>query len=909
MESVRKKLTKLIALCLVLMMIMSTLITNISYAAEVRVVTDEAEKEKLLGISSQRAREKSILGLANEFSLFTNGNVTTYGSDIEGRLAANGNVDFTGTGNYNWKYQVGCGYNNYGPNTTGAAEVIANGSVKNLAVNNGATTSGSTYDAAKTVVSQGLNDTDPTSEVKGWGYADNEVDKFVKSDVIDFESEFNWLKSQSQMLANIQTNLGTVEKKTVKYFVPALYDNWKTMCEVAKGNVYYYYDKYTFVDYNSGGIWKRRSDYTSNDPISYERLSSEVIVFTGTNSDFNVFNISASDFNSLFGTGSSEDSDLFMYGKDLIFNVPQDSSIIINVKGNNSVRFVGSYKNDSISINDYRSYGDASGQNRILSYPKESVYKRTLVPYSEKDIAKDESLKDKFGMYLYDENTGDFVKDSDGKYVLFIDIANDKENEKAKNMLYNVPDATRITLKDNFLGSILAPNADATNENSGINGCCGHLSGNLICKSYTGTMEFGFLPTTAQINDVKYTVNVAKLDKDTKERVSGAELQLYTLNSNKIENITDTTNPTLVETWTSSEEDKVFNLAPGGYYIVEKTAPENFEKESAKTYFTVEENGDINKNFNTKKEFINYNNVKLYDNIRINEFEGKTSQYIFPMIESVNPNYKYRVPKITFTLTTDNESLKGKEYTLQMDTRYNAFRNESLFNGSSNFTTKIIDNRKVKEGSEIAFSIPVYGWANWIDVRLYNESGSEVSSNFSFTNVKANIPKIETKTFSASEDNSSIYDKYTISITNKKIPEKEPEKEPEKDPEKEPEKKPEQDPEKKPEQEPEKKPEQDPGKTPEQTPEKTPEKQPEQTPNQEQPKEEQKQEPATSAPNAQAPAVQETKNEPTIIKEITKLVPKTGDKILLCVAILGVSCVVFIATGKKKIKNQKKDKK
>lgn len=882
MKNIWTKLTRLISLCIVLMMLMFTVMSNFSYATEVNIITDETEKEKLLGINSQRAREKSILGLANEFSLFANGNVITHGSDIEGRLAANGTIDFSGTEDYNWKYQVGCGYNNYKPNTTGVSEVIANGAVKNLNVSSGATTNGNSYEATKTVVVQKLDDTDPTSEVKGWGYEDYEVDKFVKADLIDFDSEFQWLNSQSQMLANMTTNLGTVECKSVKYFVPAVYDNGnqKNMYEVVNGNIYYYYKNYydnvTHVSYSGDGV------------IDYERITRNVVVFTGTNEEFNIFNITASDFNNYFSKGSnSYDYELYTNSNDIIFNVPEGSSIIINIKGEDQVKFVGSYQLDKVTVDIYDN-GNGNGESRLLTKPKESVYKRTLVPYSEKDIAKDEKLKDKFGMYLYDENTRDFVRDSEGNYVLFVDIANDKQNEKAQKILYNVPEATNITLKDNILGSILAPNADATNpsDKSINNGCCGHLSGNLICKSYTGTMEFGCLPTTAQINDVKYTVNIVKLDKDTKERVSGAELQLYTLNSDKIEKTTDNINPTLLETWTSREEDKVFKLPPGGYYIVEKTAPDGFEKEDSKTYFTVEENGDINKNFNTKKELLNYNKVNLYDKINASQnYTYFNYESILPKITNLNPTYKYRTPSISFTLTTDDESLKGKEYAVHIGVAYNAFRSQSIFTTqsggtNSNFYTQMIKYSKIKEGTETTFSIPVYGWSYGLTINLYDENGNSVQdkSKFSFTNVSANVPTIEVKSFSKSEENNSIYDKYTISIINKKV-EKEPEKEPEQIPEKEPEK------------------------TPEKEPEKTLEKESEQTP--EQPKDELKQEAIVISPE-EAPNIENVKKEPVVI---TTNAPKTGDHIILYLAILGVSGIVFIITIINKIKNKKKDKK
>lgn len=428
MKNVNKILTKLLIIYIIFMMICSMYFNYISLAVEIKVVTEDNEKEKLLGTTSSKARTQSILGLANEFSIFSNGPVTAYSSDIEGRLAANGNVNFKGVGNYNWKYQVGCGYNNYDINTTGAAEVIVNGKIINLNVNEGATIDGINYSANKTVVVQNLSDEDPENEIMSWGYDEDEIDKFISADLIDFNEEFKWLKQQSQKLIDVSGQGGIIEQKSMTYST------------------------------NIGN------------PSNTKESTQKVIVLTGTKKNCNLFNFTVDEFNEIFGSGYAESDKLD--SDDVIFNVPEGSSIIINITGTGTVNFRGSYNNTSL------------------------VYRRILVPYSKEDIKKDSSLENKFSMYLYDESKNDFIKDSNGDYLLFVDIANENNVTRANNILYNVLEATDFTIKDNFLGSILAPNAKGTNptDKPMKDGCAGHLSGNLVCASYEGTMQFGFLP-------------------------------------------------------------------------------------------------------------------------------------------------------------------------------------------------------------------------------------------------------------------------------------------------------------------------------------------------------------------------------------------------------------------------------
>ena len=432
MKNLKKGLIKLFICCIALMIAFSMFLANASFAAGIIVVgnLEQEKKDKLLGTTVEKARANNVLGLAGEFSLFTRHDVTTYSADIEGRLAVGGNADFTGVNvnpqdpddwDYYWPYQVGCGYNGYKPNSTGAAEVIANGSVKNLNLMKGAYTDGKEYSAKKTVVIQNLETTNSdiykwfpaysgdSSSFNGWW----NTDVFYAAILFDFDEEFDWLKNQSQKLNSMGN--GNIAVKTVNY---------------------------------------------STDGTTIQQT--QLIVLTGTNKGCNVFDISVSDYNRYFTPGN------------ILFNVPEGSSIVVNIQGTGQINFKGPYLNES----------------------KTSTSGRILIPYTEEDKKADPSYTGKYSMYLVDSE-GSFVKDSNGNNLLFVDISNDNNNIKAKNILYNVPNAQSITLKDNFTGSILAPYASAINDPSKSmqSGCAGHLSGNLVCDSYTGTMQFGFVTT------------------------------------------------------------------------------------------------------------------------------------------------------------------------------------------------------------------------------------------------------------------------------------------------------------------------------------------------------------------------------------------------------------------------------
>lgn len=96
----------------------------------INIITDNSIKEQLLGTSSQEARKNNPLGLASNFSVFAEQNVTFTGADVEGRVAAGGSV----TATTDYEFQIG--WKN--SNNALADLIVGNGPVENIALTFGA---------------------------------------------------------------------------------------------------------------------------------------------------------------------------------------------------------------------------------------------------------------------------------------------------------------------------------------------------------------------------------------------------------------------------------------------------------------------------------------------------------------------------------------------------------------------------------------------------------------------------------------------------------------------------------------------------------------------------------------------------------------------------------------------------
>ncbi len=126
------------------------------------------------------------------------------------------------------------------------------------------------------------------------------------------------------------------------------------------------------------------------------------------------------------------------------------------------------------------------------------------------------------------------------------------------SLLYNFYEAEKLTIANNFQGTLLAPLAYATDEFTvmGTNDANyrGHLSGALIAKSFNGATEFGYRPYTGPISILGstsgYTIPVDKLKTDGKTHLAGADFSLT---------ITDESG-SVVSSWKSGEDTEYVTI-------------------------------------------------------------------------------------------------------------------------------------------------------------------------------------------------------------------------------------------------------------------------------------------------------------------------------------------------------------
>ncbi len=146
------------------------------------------------------------------------------------------------------------------------------------------------------------------------------------------------------------------------------------------------------------------------------------------------------------------------------------------------------------------------------------------------------------------------------------------------SLLYNMADATSVTLAQDFQGTVLAPKASVGDHGKRSSGSAGHLSGALVAKTFDGSTEFGYrpylgpsevFPKSASAN---YNVNFQKTDT-AGNPLAGAKISLYELSQGISSTITTTTDvgaiPVKVGKYYTQEVK-----APSGY-IYDNT-PQNF---------------------------------------------------------------------------------------------------------------------------------------------------------------------------------------------------------------------------------------------------------------------------------------------------------------------------------------------
>ena len=324
----------------------------------------------------------------------------------------------------------------------------------------------------------------------------------------------------------------------------------------------------------------------------------------GKNPFVNVFSIDSNTWSSIRG---------------VVFDVPYDSYIIVNITGSNVV------------IDGTASYYEHYIKEKSVLYPI------SRVELLEKGISEDDEALVITGR--------DYCKDEEGYVKTFTKLlnGNDKYWDRADHILYNLPNATTFTLKGNWVGSILAPNASGSDE--GKEGKCnGHLSGNLVCKSYEGYQEFGSAVSSIPLLDMS-KVTVKKTDVNTNEDLSGAVLQIRDLKGD------------VLYQWKSTEEPMTMDFMEGVYLLYEISAPEHYNRVEQVIQFEVNGNGKIvKKTTPVECKSIESVPVPAYEITNINGYESPEITRFISNYESENNK---RINKISFKPDTSTATTRA----------------------------------------------------------------------------------------------------------------------------------------------------------------------------------------------------------------------------------------------------------
>ena len=174
---------------------------------------EDLKKYSLLGTTTEKALEEDPnLGIAKEFCIFAENDVTFTGADTEGRIAAGGSVKAT-TG---YEYQVG----NKKSDEYTADIIVGNGPVENIALDFGYTDDGRTrIDGKNTIVAYASDAENMNLEA----YDEDKASHFVEAELSDFESEFERLREYSREL----NELSDTGYREYRQFGPNFYINYK----------------------------------------------------------------------------------------------------------------------------------------------------------------------------------------------------------------------------------------------------------------------------------------------------------------------------------------------------------------------------------------------------------------------------------------------------------------------------------------------------------------------------------------------------------------------------------------------------------------------------------------------------------------------------------------------------------
>lgn len=489
----------------------------------IRRVTDEAEKEKLLGTTSEEARLESILGLASHFSVFVKENLTLTNSDSEGKIAAGGVI--TNTANFSYEAGTECKNEN-------EAKIIAGkgleGAFSLLRTKHTTLTNNST-DETKKIAAIGSE----TNSMNWSNYQPEEQAHMVVSDLIDFDAEFTYLQNKSEELKNTASN-GTVTE---------------------------------------GYIMGRRKNLV------------KAAIFKG-NSQVNVFNLTVEQFNNLcnynyvthqYHLYYEDDEMPFQENNNIVFDVPKDSYIIVNIIGSGQVYFLSEqgFNNGSVKIpkaNIYYARNDEQLAEEKFTYYPNGTYQYIISPVYIKSAS---DYKGNVYVYAYDDLEEDFFRDNNEAIQTYKSVFNPdtarKDLPEASKLLWNIPDSGSVLVLGNIMGTILAPKA---NVNEWFDTYGGYLNGSLVARSYRGQRQFGYSPYKEKSN-----IKISKTQEDGTS-ISGASMRIKDLSGS------------VIIDWTTSDKSKLATLEDGKYILEEIQASASYENPTlTETTFVVNKYG------------------------------------------------------------------------------------------------------------------------------------------------------------------------------------------------------------------------------------------------------------------------------------------------------------------------------
>lgn len=483
----------------------------------------------------EAAKAEYFLGIANDFCVFLEGDFTPTQADAEGRVAVGGDIQFTGT----WNYQIGSGdYANMEAliqrdkylKLRNFAHAIVGGAV--FRVHTLSTGKGSIYD---TLIKPNLNGSPE------WHTA----------------------------------NKGNDYSYTA-FYSPEL-DLYKKLV-VGEPEISTHYDKNTDTDvwYNASCSHDYPGDCCSGEDAQHSYLENvnelaqmykgELINFSEV---FDWLRNQSQKLSRIEATG-----EVIPNGSEIILRAPENSKAEVIYFNLDSWNGITSIKYEHIpEVAD----GNNGYANVVVNCGSEMI-----------NIAGDNNRV--FSTFNGERisNNGDVGSTDDEKM---------KENNKplSENILFNFYEAKQIDLNANFNGTILAPDAKVVSEEST---CKGHLSGALIAQSFRGGMEFGYRPYRGPSEilgtDSGYTISLDKFAPGN-SYLSGATFEV-TDNSNEVVQSWVTsgkrdyiTLPTKIDFSGKTDyaaSDAVLSHT-SIYTIKETNAPEGFIKDED-TVYTVE---------------------------------------------------------------------------------------------------------------------------------------------------------------------------------------------------------------------------------------------------------------------------------------------------------------------------------